>query len=158
VDVIHRMTGELLILALPWIRELPRFAHRSKMAVVIDQAPCHMTVDVAMAAAQLSMALIPVPPGSTGGRQPMDVRVLGVVKRKQSKVYDGAMTHDPWPMTHGCMPGRAWTQAGPGPRQMRSARLSRHGEIDANVVQSAWRRARCKAEGLTTAGRSRQGQ
>jgi hypothetical protein len=60
------MTGELLIDALCWIRELPRFPDGAKMAVVLDQAPCHMTVDVAMAAAQLDMDLIPVPPGRTG--------------------------------------------------------------------------------------------
>jgi hypothetical protein len=57
------MAGELLIGALRWIRELPRFAGRAKMAVVTDQAPCHMTVDVVMAAAQLDMDLILVPPG-----------------------------------------------------------------------------------------------
>jgi hypothetical protein len=61
------------------------------MAVVIDQAPCHMTVDVAMAAAHLDMDLIPVPPSSTGKCRSMDVRVFGVLKRKQSKHYDDTM-------------------------------------------------------------------
>jgi hypothetical protein len=85
------MTGELLIDALRELRELPRFAGRAPMAVVIDQAPCHMTVDVAMAAAQLGMVLVPVPLASTGRRQPMDVRVFGVLKRRQSKLCDDAM-------------------------------------------------------------------
>jgi hypothetical protein len=44
------MTGGLLIDALREIRELPSFAGRARMAVVIDQAPRHMTVDVAMGA------------------------------------------------------------------------------------------------------------
>jgi hypothetical protein len=42
------MTGELLIDALRWIRELPQFADGAKMAVVIDQAPCQMTIDIAI--------------------------------------------------------------------------------------------------------------
>jgi hypothetical protein len=37
------------------IRELPQFADGAKMAVVIDQAPCHMTIDAAREAAQLGM-------------------------------------------------------------------------------------------------------
>jgi hypothetical protein len=73
------------------------------MAVVIDQAPYHMTVDVAMEAAQLDMDLIPVPPGSTGKCRPMDVRVFGVLKREQSKIYDDAM--------RACPSGSAWTKA-----------------------------------------------
>jgi hypothetical protein len=60
------LTGERLIGALREIRELPRFADGAKMAVVIDQAPCHMTVDVAIAAAEMGMVLIPVPPGQHG--------------------------------------------------------------------------------------------
>jgi hypothetical protein len=74
------MTGELPFDALRTIRKLPRFADGPKMAVVIDQAPCHMTADVAIAARRMSMDLIPIPPGSTGRRQPMDVRVFGVLK------------------------------------------------------------------------------
>jgi hypothetical protein len=33
------MTGELLIDALRWIRDLPRFADHAKMPLVIDEAP-----------------------------------------------------------------------------------------------------------------------
>jgi hypothetical protein len=84
------------------IGELPRSADGAKMAVVIDQAPRHMTVDVPTAARRMSMDLIPVPPGGTGRRQPMDVRVFGVLKRKQSKLYDNAMRE---------CPGRARTKA-----------------------------------------------
>jgi hypothetical protein len=128
------MTGELLIDTLRWMRELPRFADPAKMAVVIDQAPCHLTVDVAMAAAQLGVDLCPVPPGSTGKCQPMDVSVFGVLKRKQIKLHDGAMRE---------CPGRAWTEAD-AVRTM----IEAWGEIDANVVQSAWQRARGEADGV----------
>jgi hypothetical protein len=96
------MTGELLIDALRWIREIPRFADCAKMAVLIEQAPCDMTVDVAIAAAWLGVDLIPVPPGSTGKCQPMDVRVFGVLKHKQNEIYDRARRE---------CPGRAWTKA-----------------------------------------------
>jgi hypothetical protein len=61
------------------------------MAVVVDQAPCHMTVDVAMAAALLGMAIIPVPPGRTGKCQPMDVRVIGALKLKQGEQGEQAL-------------------------------------------------------------------
>jgi hypothetical protein len=104
------------------------------MAVVIDQAPCHMTVDVAMAAAKLGMDLITVPPGSTGKCRPMDVRGLGVLKGKQSKLYDNAMR---------ACPGRAWTKAD----AVRTI-IEAWAEIDANVVRSAWRCARGEAEGV----------
>jgi hypothetical protein len=97
------MTGELLTDALRWIRELPRFADLAKTPLVMEQAPCHMTVNVAMAVALLGMDLIPVPQDSTGRCQPMDVRVFGVLKRKQSKLYDDAMR---------ACPGRAWTRVG----------------------------------------------
>jgi hypothetical protein len=125
------MTGELPIDALRWIRALPRFSSRAKVAVVIDQAPCHVTVDVAMAAAQLGMALIPVPPGITGRRQPMDVCVFGVLKRKQIKLYDNAMR---------ACPGRAWTKAD----SVRTI-IDAWAEIGANAVKSGWRLARGEA-------------
>jgi hypothetical protein len=115
------MTGERLIHALRAIRELPRFAGRAKMAVVIDQAPCHMAVDVALEDAQLGMDLIPVPPGSTGKCQPMDDRDFGVLRRTQSRLYDDAMR---------ACPGRAWTHA---VRTITDA----WAEIDADVVTSA---------------------
>jgi hypothetical protein len=64
----------------------------------------------------------------------MDVRVFGVLKRKQGKLYDGAMRE---------CPGRAWTKAD-AVRTIIEAR----GEIDANVVKSAWQRARGEADGV----------
>jgi hypothetical protein len=128
------MTGELLIDALREIREVPRYAGRAKMAVVIDQAPCHMTADVAIPARRMSMDIIPVPPGSTGRRQPMDVRVFGVLKRKQSKLNDNAMRE---------CPGRARTKAD----SVRTI-IGAWAEIGANVVKSAWRRACGEAEGV----------
>jgi hypothetical protein len=129
------MTGELLSDALRWIRELPRFAGRGKMAVVIDQTPCPMTIDVAMEAAQ--WPLIPVPPGSTGKCQPKDVRVFCVfcvLKRKQSKLNDDAMR---------ACPGRAWTKA-----DAVCTIIEAWAEIDATVVKSAWRCALGEAEGV----------
>jgi hypothetical protein len=98
------------------------------MAVVIDQAPWHMTADVAIAARRMRMDLITVPPGSTGRRQPMDVRVFGVLKSKQSKLYDNAMRE---------CPGRAWTKAD----SVRTI-IDAWAEIGANVVKSGWRLAR----------------
>jgi hypothetical protein len=67
-------------------------------------------------------------------RQPMDVRVFGVLKRKQSKLYDEAMRE---------CPGRAWTKAS----AVRTI-VEAWGEIDANVVKSAWRGACGEAEGV----------
>jgi hypothetical protein len=57
------MNGELLIDALRGIRELPCFPGHAKMAVVIDQAPRHMTVDVAIEATQLGTGAHPCPAG-----------------------------------------------------------------------------------------------
>jgi hypothetical protein len=128
------LTGELLVYALRWIRQLPRFVDPAKMAVVMVQAPCQMTVDVAMEAAQLGMALIPVPPGSTGKCQPVDVRVFGVLKRKQSKLYDDAIR---------ACPGRAWTTAD----AVRTI-IDAWAEMDAKVVKSAWRCDPGEAEGV----------
>jgi hypothetical protein len=57
------MTPELLIPALPLFRELPRFATDSRIVAPLEQAPFHMTVDVALAAPHpLTMNLIPVSP------------------------------------------------------------------------------------------------
>jgi hypothetical protein len=128
------MTGELLIRALGVTRELPHFADRAKMAVVIHQAPGHMTVAVAMGAAQLGMDLIPVPPGSTGKCQPIDVRVFGVLKRKLSRLDDCAL--------RACS-GRAWTKAD----AVRTI-IEAWAEIEATVVKSAWRCALGEAEGV----------
>jgi hypothetical protein len=65
-----------------------------------------VSVDVATAAAQADVDLILVRPGGQHWQgQPLQVRVLGVLKRKQrrqSKLYDEAM---------GACPGRAWTEA-----------------------------------------------
>jgi hypothetical protein len=139
------MMGELLIDALRWIRQLPRFADRAKMAVVMDQAPCHVKIDVAREAAQLDMDLIPFPPGNTGTCQPMDVRIFGVLKRKQGKqggqgkqgkqgkLYGDAMC---------ACPGRSWTKAD-APRTIIEAC-----RVDANVVKAAWRRTCSEAEGI----------
>jgi hypothetical protein len=74
------MTGELLIVVLGWIRELPRFADRSQIAVVIDRQPGHMTADVAMPAHRMSMEPPLFPPAARGRWQPMHVRVSGVIK------------------------------------------------------------------------------
>jgi hypothetical protein len=104
------------------------------MAVVIDQAPCHMTIDVALEAARLGMALSVVPPGSTGKCQPMDVRVFGVLKRKQSKRYDDVMRE---------CPGKARTKAD----AVRTI-IDAWAEIDANVVTSACHLARGEAEAV----------
>jgi hypothetical protein len=129
------MTGDLLIPALGCIRELPCFADRAKMAFVTDQAPYHMTVDVALEAAQLGMDPVPDPPGSTCRCHPMDDRVLGVLVRKQSKLEDDAT--------------RACPRGGPGPRQVRSARsFHARAETEANVVKSAWRCSRGEGEGV----------
>jgi hypothetical protein len=92
-----------------------------------------MTVDVAMVA-QFGMDLIPVRPGSTGKCQPMDVRVFGVLKRKQSRLYDDAMRE---------RPGRAWTKA-----DVVRTTIEAWGEIDANVVKSPWQRARREADAV----------
>jgi hypothetical protein len=128
------MTGELVIQALGWIRELPPFADCPKIAIVIDQAPCHVDVDVATAAAQFGMALVPVPAGITGKCQPNDVRVFGVLRRNQSKLYDDAMR---------ACPGRAWTKA-----DAVRAIIDAWAGIDAKAVKSAWRCARGEAEGV----------
>jgi hypothetical protein len=64
----------------------------------------------------------------------MDVRVFGVLKRKQSKLYDDAMR---------ACPGRAWTEAD----AVRTI-IDAWAEIDADVVKSAWRRARSEGEGV----------
>jgi hypothetical protein len=64
----------------------------------------------------------------------MDVRVFGVLKRKQSKLYDDAIR---------ACPGRAWTKAD----AVRTT-IDAWAEIDANVVKSAWRCARGEAEGV----------
>jgi hypothetical protein len=93
-----------------------------------------MTVHVAMAAAQLGMDLLPVPTGSTGKCEPMDVRVFGVLKRKQSKLYDDAMRP---------CPGRPWAKAD----AVRTL-IEAWGESDANVAKSARRRARGEAGGV----------
>jgi hypothetical protein len=100
------ITGKLLIQALREIRELPRLAGRAKMAVVIDQAPCHMAVDVAMAAAQLGMVLIPMPPAARAGTSPWTSAssACSTASRVSSTIT---------PCVHA--PG------GPRPRQMRSA-------------------------------------
>jgi hypothetical protein len=128
------MTGELLIDTLHETRELPRFADGAKMAVVIDQAPCHMTIDVALKAAQMGMALIPVPPGSTGNCPPMDVRPLRVFKRRQSKLRDDPM--------RACL-GWAWIKAD----AVRTI-IDTWAEIDVKIVNSAWQRARGGGEGV----------
>jgi hypothetical protein len=70
------------------IRELPRVAADCRVVGVLEQAPCYRKVHVAMAA-HLLIDLIPVASHSTGRRQPMDVRVFGVLKRKQSRIYEG---------------------------------------------------------------------
>jgi hypothetical protein len=84
-----------------------------------------MTVDTATAAEQLGMAIIPMPPGSTGKCQPIDVRVFGVLKRKQSKLYDNAMC---------ACPGLPWVKAD----AVRTI-IDAWAQIDASVVKSAWR-------------------
>jgi hypothetical protein len=61
----------------------------------------------------------------------MDVRVFGVLKRKQSKLYDNAMRE---------CPGRAWTKAD----SVRTS-IDAWAEIDANVVKSGWPLARGEA-------------
>jgi hypothetical protein len=96
-----------------------------------------MTVDVAMEAGQLDMDLIPVPPGCTGYCQPVNVRIFGVLKRKQGKqgkLYGDAMR---------ACPGRAWTKAD-APRTI----IEAWGEVEANVVRAAWRCTCSEAEGV----------
>jgi hypothetical protein len=61
----------------------------------------------------------------------MDVRVFGVLKRKQSKLYDNAMR---------ACPGRDWTKAD----SVRTI-IDAWAEVDAGVVQSGWRLARGEA-------------
>jgi hypothetical protein len=61
----------------------------------------------------------------------MDVRVFGVLKRKQSKLYDNAMRE---------CPGRAWTKAD----SVRTI-IDAWAENRANVVRSGWLHARGEA-------------
>jgi hypothetical protein len=64
----------------------------------------------------------------------VDVRVFGVLKRKQSKLYDDAGRE---------CPGRAWTKAD----AVRTI-IDAWAEIDADVVTSAWHLARGDAEAV----------
>jgi hypothetical protein len=64
----------------------------------------------------------------------VDVRVFGVLKRKQSKLYDNAMR---------VCPGRARTKA----YAVRTI-IEAWAEIEAKAVKSAWRRTRGEAEGV----------
>jgi hypothetical protein len=61
----------------------------------------------------------------------MDVRVFGVLKRKQSELCDNAMRE---------RPGRAWTKAD----SVRTI-IDAWAEIDANVVMSGWLHGRGEA-------------
>jgi hypothetical protein len=64
----------------------------------------------------------------------MDVRLFGVFKRKQSKLYDGAMR---------ACPGKAWTKAD----AVRTI-IDAWAEVEAKAARGAWRRARNEGEGV----------
>jgi hypothetical protein len=77
---IQNVVSEIFLqVIVPWAED-PDLPDGPKV-VIVDNAPVHLNLDVVRKAKSLNVELIPLPPGTTGRLQPLDVGFFGPFKK-----------------------------------------------------------------------------